>query len=84
MCVCVCAGELFKEMTVDYESTASEERLDEVGPPVTLAPGLSTTSAMSTFKGFTESQIQRQLLNFLYFILLNKRCGQIEAAQHNS
>lgn len=32
MCVCVflLAGELFKEMTVDYERATSEERLDEV------------------------------------------------------
>lgn len=30
-CVLVFAGELYKEMTVDYERAASEERLDEVG-----------------------------------------------------
>lgn len=30
MFVCVFVGELFKEMTVDYERTTSEERLDEV------------------------------------------------------
>lgn len=30
VCVCVFSGELFKEMTVDYESAAIEERLDEV------------------------------------------------------
>lgn len=28
--MCVFAGELFKEMTVDYERATSEERLDEV------------------------------------------------------
>ena len=30
MSMCVFAGELFKEMTVDYERATSEERLDEV------------------------------------------------------
>lgn len=29
-CVFVFLGELFKEMTVDYERATSEERLDEV------------------------------------------------------
>lgn len=30
VCMSVFLGELFKEMTVDYERATSEERLDEV------------------------------------------------------
>lgn len=45
--MCVFAGELFKEMTVDYERTTSEDRLDEVCVPGTVSVYLQNTALTS-------------------------------------
>ena len=64
--VCVFAGELFKEMTVDYERATSEERLDEVC--LTVRVRLQSTTSRSIFlKNHPQKRGPRKLLlNWIY------------------
>ncbi|XP_059910818.1 membrane-associated phosphatidylinositol transfer protein 2-like isoform X4 [Gadus macrocephalus] len=55
------SGELFKEMTVDYESTASEERLDEMRGPVRGRAASSTIPTITVTRHQSDCSSQQGL-----------------------